>query len=29
MMGLLGEMVMRTYYEARDKPTYYIRNLLT
>jgi hypothetical protein len=25
----LGEMVMRTYYEARDKPTYYIRNLLT
>lgn len=29
MMGLLGEMIMRTYYEARDKPTYYIRKLLT
>jgi glycosyltransferase involved in cell wall biosynthesis len=28
MMGLLGEMIMRTYYEARDKPTYYIRNFL-
>ena len=29
MMGLLGEMIMRTYYEARDRPTYYIRSLLT
>jgi glycosyltransferase involved in cell wall biosynthesis len=28
MMGLLGEMVMRTYFEARDKPPYYIRRVL-
>ncbi|MCK4900704.1 MAG: hypothetical protein KAS38_18125, partial [Anaerolineales bacterium] len=28
MMGILGEMIMRTYYEARDKPTYYIRRVL-
>ena len=28
MMGLLGEMVMRTYYEAQNKSTYYVRNLL-
>ncbi|MCK5428458.1 MAG: glycosyltransferase family 2 protein [Anaerolineales bacterium] len=28
MMGILGEMIMRTYYEARDKPTYYIRLVL-
>ena len=28
MMGLLGEMVMRTYYEAQNKPTYYVRNVL-
>ena len=28
MMGILGEMIMRTYYEARDKPTYYIRHVL-
>jgi glycosyltransferase involved in cell wall biosynthesis len=27
-MGLLGEMVMRTYYEARGKPTYRIREVL-
>jgi len=28
MMGLLGEMIMRTYYEAQDKPTYSIREVL-
>jgi carbamoyl-phosphate synthase large subunit len=28
MMGILGEMIMRTYYEARDKPTYYVRHVL-
>lgn len=28
MMGLLGEMIMRTYYEARGKPTYFVRRTL-
>jgi len=28
MMGLLGEMIMRIYYEARDKPVYHIRQVL-
>lgn len=28
MMGLLGEMIMRIYYESRDKPIYYIRQRL-
>jgi len=28
MMGFLGEMIMRIYYEARDKPIYHIRQLL-
>src|SRR4030066_74906 len=28
MMGLLGEMIMRIYYESRDKPAYHIRQLL-
>ena len=28
MMGLLGEMIMRTYYEAQNKPTYYVRKVL-
>lgn len=28
MMGLLGEMIMRIYYESRDKPIYYIRQSL-
>ncbi len=28
MMGLLGEMIMRTYYEAQGKPTYSVRNIL-
>jgi glycosyltransferase involved in cell wall biosynthesis len=29
MMGLLGEMIMRTYFEAGDKPPYYIRQVLS
>ena len=28
MMGLLGEMIMRTYYEAQNKPTYFVRSML-
>jgi len=28
MMGFLGEMIMRIYYEARDKPIYHIRQVL-
>jgi len=28
MMGLLGEMIMRTYYEAQNKPPYFIRDVL-
>lgn len=28
MMGFLGEMIMRIYYETRDKPVYYIRQKL-
>jgi glycosyltransferase involved in cell wall biosynthesis len=28
MMGFLGEMIMRIYYESRDKPVYYIRQKL-
>lgn len=28
LMGLLGEMIMRTYYEAQGKPTYFIRQIL-
>ena len=28
MMGFLGEMIMRTYYEARNKPVYTIRRIL-
>jgi glycosyltransferase involved in cell wall biosynthesis len=28
MMGLLGEMIMRVYYEARNKPAYFIRTIL-
>jgi len=27
MMGLLGEMLIRIYYEAREKPAYYIRKI--
>jgi hypothetical protein len=27
-MGLLGEMVMRTYHESQKKPTYVIRDQL-
>jgi glycosyltransferase involved in cell wall biosynthesis len=28
MLGFLGEMIMRIYYESRDKPIYYIRQKL-
>lgn len=28
MMGLLGEMIMRTYYETQNKPPYAIRKIL-
>jgi len=28
MMGFLGEMIMRIYYESHDKPTYYIKQIL-
>lgn len=28
MMGLLGEMIMRTYYEAQNKPIYSVREVL-
>lgn len=28
MMGFLGEMIMRIYYESRDKPIYHIRQFL-
>lgn len=28
MMGLLGEMIMRTYYEVQNKPTYFVRNVV-
>ncbi len=28
MMGLLGEMIMRTYYEAQGKPIYTVRQIL-
>jgi glycosyltransferase involved in cell wall biosynthesis len=27
MMGLLGEMVIRTYHEAQNKPIYYVRTI--
>jgi glycosyltransferase involved in cell wall biosynthesis len=27
MMGLLGEIVVRTYHEAQDKPIYYVRSI--
>jgi glycosyltransferase involved in cell wall biosynthesis len=28
MMGFLGEMIMRIYYESRDKSTYHIKQIL-
>lgn len=28
MMGLLGEMIVRVYYEMGDKPIYHVRNVL-
>ena len=27
-MGLLGEMIIRTYYESQDKPIYYVRTVV-
>jgi hypothetical protein len=27
-MGLLGELVVRTYYESQDKPIYVVRRVL-
>jgi len=27
-MGLLGELVIRTYYEAQDKPIYTVRSII-
>jgi len=29
MMGLLAELLMRTYYEAQDKPTYAVKHFLS
>jgi glycosyltransferase involved in cell wall biosynthesis len=29
LMGLLGELVVRTYYESQGKPVYYIRQILS
>jgi glycosyltransferase involved in cell wall biosynthesis len=28
-MGLLGEMVIRTYHESQDKPIYFVRDVVT
>jgi hypothetical protein len=28
LMGLLGELVVRTYHESQGKPVYYIRQIL-
>jgi hypothetical protein len=28
MMGLLGEIMTRTYHEAQDKPIYVVRRVL-
>jgi hypothetical protein len=28
MMGLLAEVIMRTYHESQDKATYTVRNTL-
>ena len=28
MMGLLGEILTRTYHEAQDKPIYVVRQVL-
>ncbi|MFO7631519.1 MAG: hypothetical protein R6W76_03210, partial [Caldilinea sp.] len=27
-MGLLGEMITRTYYESQDKPIYVVREIV-
>jgi hypothetical protein len=29
MIGLIGEMVVRVYYEAGTKPIYYIRQVIS
>ena len=29
LMGLLGELVVRTYHESQGKPVYYIRQILS
>jgi len=29
VMGLLGEIVVRTYYESQDKPPYFVRTVLS
>jgi hypothetical protein len=28
-MGLLGEMITRTYYESQNKPIYYVREVVS
>jgi hypothetical protein len=28
LMGLIAELLVRTYHEAQDKPTYSIRNII-
>ena len=28
LMGLLGELIVRTYHESQDKPIYAVRNIL-
>jgi hypothetical protein len=28
-MGLLGEILIRIYYESQDKPTYHVRTVLS
>jgi len=27
-MGLLGELIVRTYYESQDKPIYFVREIV-
>ena len=29
VMGLLAELIVRTYYESQDKPTYYLREVIS
>ena len=28
LMGLIAELLMRTYYESQDKPTYTLREII-